>query len=118
MNAWPLILLCVVIEIALELCYKVAANRASGIDDHFLTALKQPLAWLGMALWLAETLIWVRVLETTALSVAYPIMSLVYLGIPLASAWVLKERLSLRHALASGLIASGVALIALAGTTA
>ena len=115
MSTWPLILLCVALEITLELCYKIAANKAALIDDRLVTALKQPQAWLGMCLWLAETLIWVRVLETTPLSLAYPLMSLVYVGIPLASRVVLKEHLTPRHLLASGLIAAGVAVIAAKG---
>ena len=115
MNTFVLILLCVVAEITLDLCYKVAATRAARIDDRFVTVLRQPFTWAGMALWLVQTLLWVRVLQTTPLTVAFPLMSLVYIGIPLASRVVLKEKMTWRHVLAAGLIAGGVALCASGG---
>ena len=116
MNARILILLCVAAEITLDLCYKVAVNRAAKIDGALLTVLRQPLTWVGMTLWLAQTLMWVRVLQITPLTVAFPMMSLVYIGIPLASRVLLKEKMGARHLLAAGLIAGGVALCASGGT--
>ncbi len=115
MNARILILLCVIAEITLDLCYKVAVTRAAKIDDRLVTVLRQPLTWVGMALWLVQTLLWVRVLQTTPLTVAFPMMSLVYIGIPLASRFLLKEKMGVRHWLAAGLIAGGVALCATGG---
>ena len=115
MDARILILLCVAAEITLDLCYKVAVTRASRIDDNILTVLRQPLTWAGMALWMVQTLLWVRVLHTVPLTVAFPMMSLVYIGIPLASRFLLKERMGIRHWLAAGLIAGGVALCASGG---
>jgi undecaprenyl phosphate-alpha-L-ara4N flippase subunit ArnE len=114
-NTPVLILLCVVAEITLDICYKVAATRAARIDDRFVTVLLQPPTWAGMALWLVQTLLWVRVLQTTPLTIAFPLMSLVYIGIPLASRVVLKEKMTWRHLLAAGLIAGGVALCAAGG---
>lgn len=115
MNARILILLCVVAEITLDLCYKVAVNRAAKIDGSLVTVLRQPLTWVGMALWLVQTLLWVRVLQTAPLTVAFPMMSLVYIGIPVASRFLLKEKMGLRHMMAAGLIAGGVALSASGG---
>lgn len=111
MGYW-LIILCVVFEISLELCFKLAANHAKEADDEFIVALKQPIAWLGIMLWLMETICWLYALHQVPLHIAFPFISLTYIGIPLASALFLKEKLNKKHIIASVLITAGVIIIA------
>jgi len=105
-------MVCVTAETCLELCYKVASNRAAAGGGGVLTTLREPMTWLGVALWAVESIAWVLVLRTLPLSQAYPAMCLTYLTIPLACRLLLKEGLSARKLWASALIAVGVALIA------
>ena len=77
--------------------------------------LTRPLLWLGIIAWAIELITWIVVLEHTPLSVAFPVMSLIYCTVPLAGKWFLKEPLPRRQWVATALIALGVALVGSSG---
>lgn len=81
---------------------------------NILRAFLHPLMLIGLALYVAGTLIWILVLSRVRLSVAYPMMSMSYFLVVILSATVLHERVKWRLAIAGLLLISGgVSLIGL-----
>ncbi|NDF12580.1 MAG: permease [Proteobacteria bacterium] len=107
---FALIMFCVVTEAAREVCFRHAAQ-----DTGFVDALKKPMTWLGIAFWAVELVAWVVVLEHVALSVAFPLMALVYVVIVGAGAWIFKEPVNVRHGIGAVLITAGVACVGATG---
>lgn len=105
-----LICFCVLVEMAQEVCFKHAANHTT----LFKAALK-PMTWLGIIFWGIEIVAWTVVLEHVPLSVAFPLMALTYIAVVLAGAWILKEHVSVRHAIGACLITAGVTCVGVAG---
>lgn len=106
-----LLAFCVLAEIARELCYKQATAAAASDGPASRSLLHQKLLWTGIALWGVELVAWIAVLETLPLGIAFPIMSLTFAGVPLASCWLLGERLTRRHLAGVSLVTLGVACI-------
>ena len=113
--ALALLAFCVVTEITRELCFKAAANRAQDGSNYALDLARQPILWVGLAFWISETIALVRTLEIAPLSVAYPITTLPYAGIPIAGALVFRERLTRGQIAGAVLIGLGVILVGASG---
>jgi undecaprenyl phosphate-alpha-L-ara4N flippase subunit ArnE len=97
-----------------QLCFKAGLDSADGGDATRLVWLKvatTPLIWLGMATYAIEIGAWLFVLSRMPLSLAFPLASLSYCGIALASRFILKEPVSQRRWLGTALIALGVAIV-------
>ena len=69
----------------------------------------------GFVLYGASTLLWIHVLRAVDLGRVYPLMALSFVFVPLGSAWLFGEKLSLDYFLGVGLVVVGVAWIARAG---
>jgi drug/metabolite transporter (DMT)-like permease len=110
--ALALLAFCVVAETLQQLSFKSAANRATGGG---LGLVLQPLIWLGVGLWVIESVAWVLVLQRTLLSLAYPIMTATYATVPLGGLLLLKEPMSGRQRLGAGLIFAGVVCVGMSG---
>lgn len=110
-----LLAFCVVAEIARELCFKAAADRANATPNYAAALAMQPLLWLGLVCWTAEAASLVLALQTVPLSVAYPITNLPYAGIPLAGALLFRERLTRGQIAGAALIAAGVICVGVSG---
>jgi undecaprenyl phosphate-alpha-L-ara4N flippase subunit ArnE len=110
-----LLAFCVVAEVARELCFKAAADRANATPHYAPGLATQPLLWLGLLCWTAEAVSLVVVLERVPLSVAYPITNLPYAGIPLAGALLFRERLTRGQIAGAALIAIGVVCVGASG---
>jgi drug/metabolite transporter (DMT)-like permease len=76
-----------------------------------------PLAWIGMgmAVYVLEIFVWLRVLSLAPLTLAAPIASLNYLGVVLAGLWLFDERIAPRQWAGAGLITLGAIAVALTG---
>lgn len=109
-----LIVFCVLAETTQQTCFK-AGSKAIPDGAGPLGPLVQPLIWAGILAWTFEALAWIRVLQHAPLSVAYPMMTLCYVMVPLAGVLFLKERMSLRQMIGAGLIAGGALTIAVTG---
>ena len=105
-----LIFFCRCTETARELCFKRGADGLS-----VSRALRQPFVWLGVFFWVVEVGAWVRVLESVPLTVAFPLMALVYVGTFFGGVVLLKESFSNRHLLGALLVTLGVAIVGSAG---
>jgi len=114
-SASGLLAFCVAAEIARELCFKAAANKAHDASNYAVALALQPILWLGLAFWISEAICLVLALEKVPLSVAYPITNLPYAGIPIAGALLFRERLTRAQIAGAALIAAGVALVGASG---
>ena len=90
-------------------------NREGGGPGWLATA-QQVLAnrWLqaGIATYAVETIVWLRILAEVPISIAFPIASLNFLGVALASRWLLGEVVTSRQWAGAGVVTIGVALVA------
>ena len=117
-DLFVLIPFCIIAETCSVVCFKKGVNNDEenpspiGFVKMFTT---QPFLWMGVILWGAELVAWINVLEHTPLSVAFPLMSVIYCTVPLAGKWFLKEQLPPRQWLATAMIAAGVALVGSTG---
>lgn len=110
-----LLAFCIVTEIGRELCFKAASDGADGKPAYLVALALQPTLWAGIAFWFVEMIAWLLVLETTPLSLAFPIMTLTYAGVPLAGTLILKERLTPVQIAGAALVAAGVTCVGLSG---
>lgn len=99
-----LIILASLLSCSGQLCQKQATMR----DDrrHLLGWLAASILLLGVAL-----LVWLRVLQTVPVGVAYPMLSLNFIFVALAARWLWQEAISWRHATGIVLIVAGVAVM-------
>ncbi|MBD8162923.1 4-amino-4-deoxy-L-arabinose-phosphoundecaprenol flippase subunit ArnE [Erwinia persicina] len=87
-----------------QLCQKQATAQAH--RRGLLGWLAASIVLLGLAL-----LVWLRVLQTVPVGVAYPMLSLNFIFVSLAARWLWKEIIPWRHALGIALIVAGVAVM-------
>lgn len=113
--ALALLAYCVAAETIQQLSFKAGANRAGRADSIPRGLALQPLIWLGVGLWVAESIGWVLVLQRAPLSLAYPIMTATYATAPLGGVLLLKESISARQRLGAGLIFAGVVCVGVSG---
>jgi len=65
----------------------------------------------GMIMYAASFLLWIKVLSTTELSYAYPMVSMGYIVVMFLSWWLLGEQLSFYRLLGVALIITGIYFI-------
>lgn len=73
--------------------------------------LHSPWVALGVAVYALEFVLWFAALSRTQLSIAFPFTALGYVGVVLASRFILNERISPRRWIGIGTIVVGVVLI-------
>jgi drug/metabolite transporter (DMT)-like permease len=113
--ALGLLAFCILAETVQQLSFKLGADRAGGAEGFFRGVAVQPLIWLGVALWVVESIAWVLVLQKAPLSLAYPVMTLTYAAVPLAGVVLLKEKMTRRQMAGAYLILGGVICVGLSG---
>ena len=104
-----LTLACVAAIAVGQVFFKLAARAASGAAA-LPWDLLNPYLFIALAIYGAATLLWVWLLKTLPLNVAYPFVGLAFVIVPLLGAAFLDESLDWRHLAGGALIASGVAL--------
>ncbi|HEV2531943.1 EamA family transporter [Phenylobacterium sp.] len=113
--ALALLAFCIAAETVQQLSFKVGSGKAQAAPSFVRGVLTQPLVWIGVLLWVVESIAWVLVLQRSPLSMAYPVMTLTYATVPLAGLLLLRERMTGRQMLGAGLIFSGVLLVGVSG---
>jgi len=108
---------CLATEIGRELCFKVASDAAAP-ESPVLGLALSPILWCGIILWGVEMLAWIRVLQSIPLGIAFPIMTLTFVGVPVACHVLLKERLRQSQWAGALLVFVGVVIVGLSGATA
>lgn len=116
MNIFLIVLVLIVIsaEVARELCFKFGSD-ASIKDKHFIRIIFKPIIWLGFTLWTIQLVTWIFILQRAPLSLVFPMLSLSYCGVVIASHFLLKEKISFKRGLGVILITIGVAIISNTG---
>jgi undecaprenyl phosphate-alpha-L-ara4N flippase subunit ArnE len=114
-----LILTSVILGVSGQLCLKAGMDRvgalsAGGIGSIIQTGLRvvtTPLVFAGLALYGIGALTWLMVLSKLDLSLAYPMLALTYILIPLAARFILGEQVPALRWLGVGIIFIGVAVV-------
>ena len=91
-----------------QLLQKRAADDWRGRALAWQTKLASPWLWLAMASLVLGMLIWLIALQRVAVGIAYPMLSLNFVWITLASRLLFSEVTDLRHWLGIALIIGGV----------
>lgn len=103
-------------DVAGQLCFKAGARKlesAAGRSSSGALALfGEPRVLAGIAIYAVEIVVWIRILSLVPLSVAFPIASLNYLAITLASRLWLGEQVSAHRWAGAALVTAGVVLVA------
>lgn len=99
-----------------QVCFKLGVGqhetgRARSIAALVNRIVGSPWVALGVATYTVEFVLWFAALSRAPLSFAFPIAALSYVGVVLASRFVLRERVSARRWLGTAAIVIGVALV-------
>jgi multidrug transporter EmrE-like cation transporter len=115
--AAALLFVCIVAEVARELCFKQAAGPldAAIATGRWRGALANRILWVGLAIWSIETLVWIVALESVPLGIAYPVTAASYALAPLMGWWLLSERLGRSQIVGVLLVTAGAACVGLSG---
>ena len=116
-----LLLTSVALGVGGQLAIKAGVGRAGDLQGllavsaakFFLTVVKNPLILIGIGLYAVSMVLWLLVLSRVDLSLAYPMIALGYVGVVLASKFLLHEEVPVLRWLGTGLIVLGVFLNAL-----
>ena len=113
-TAYLKLLTCAVLCAAAELLMKIGAVAGAGNADAVLgfSALAHAGTWLGIVFFLANFILWLDVLRTTPVGVAFAVQSVVQLMVPLGAWAILGEQISTGRALGIALVFTGVVLAA------
>ena len=74
-------------------------------------ALRSPLIWGGIAVHVIEFAIWIEILGRLPLSIAFPLESISYVTVLVASRLLLREHIPARHWAGIGLICAGIVVL-------
>ncbi|MGH8155256.1 MAG: EamA family transporter [Rhodanobacteraceae bacterium] len=105
----------IVCDVCGQVCFKLGVgHETTGPREQSLVQKVLHSHWvaLGVAVYVVEFTLWFSALSRVQLSFAFPIMALSYVGVVLASRFLLKERISLRRWAGIATIVIGVALVA------
>jgi len=94
---------------------QVGTLAASGVISILQTGLRvltTPLVFFGLAFYALGAVFWLLVLSKLDLSLAYPMLALTYILIPLAAQFVLGEQVPTLRWLGVGIIFVGVMVVA------
>jgi drug/metabolite transporter (DMT)-like permease len=121
----PGLLILFIVTIALDvvgqLWFKLGLMRLpeKQATDHvgifWKRVFSSPLLWAGIGAYAVELGLWLALLANAPLSFLFPMASLGYVGVMLASRVVLKETISLRRWAGASLITLGVAIVYIVG---
>lgn len=108
--------LSVACDVAGQLCLKRGADALPGdaADARQMALAMLCSAWIaaGVLIYVVEIFVWLRILAEVPLSIAFPIASLNFLGVTLASRVILKEAVGNRQWAGAVLITLGVIVVA------
>lgn len=93
-----------------QLLFKLGAPHWKGTTavEWIVSFATNPFLMVAVVMYAATILIWIYVLRTLPLSVAYPITALSYVIVPCLSYLLLHEKISAQTALGSAVIILGV----------
>jgi drug/metabolite transporter (DMT)-like permease len=102
-------------ESAGQIASKVGGDQLGQMDFtlHWLLAVADnPGVWVAIACYIGAFFVWMLILRRSSLSLAFPLSSLVFVGVLLGSWLGLGEQISVLHWVGVAVIMGGVALLA------
>lgn len=95
-----------------QLLFKLGAPQWKGTTalEWVISFATNPFLMVAVVMYAATILIWIYVLRTLPLSVAYPLTALSYVIVPCLSYLFLQEKISLQTALGSAVIILGIVI--------
>ena len=101
---------------AAELLFKRGADATANLPAAQsllgVSVLASGWTWLGIIAYIASFLAWLYVLKRMPLHLAFSLMSVSQVLVPLSAWWLLGERLSLHRWAGIGLVLAGIMVIA------
>lgn len=95
-----------------QVLFKLTSARADAADLAGLIAtILDPYLLAAFAIYGIGTIVWVYVLKSVPLTVAYPFMAMTFCVVPLLAWGLLGEALTLRYMLGTALIVGGLIVI-------
>ena len=85
---------------------------ASSVLAKARSLLSNPWLVAGLCIYAVEVFVWLKILSVAPLSIAFPIASLNFLGVMLASATILREKVGRPQWVGAWLVTIGVAIVA------
>jgi drug/metabolite transporter (DMT)-like permease len=107
----------VLLDIIGQIWFKLGLNRlpekkpTDRVGTFWKRVFGSPLLWAGIGAYAVELGLWLAVLANAPLSFVFPLASLSYVGVLVASRIVLKETVSARRWAGALLITLGVTLV-------
>jgi len=98
-------------EVLLKKGASAAADTHGLVAMLGLSALRVGWTWVGIVSYVLSLFSWLYVLRSVPLSVAFPLINVVHVLVPLGSVVFLGEHVSIRRWMGIGLIVCGVLLI-------
>lgn len=112
MNAPDKTVFTVVIVVVLLMALGQLLFKATALSwQHHGTLLAPAVAWrllVALAVYGAATIAWIWVLQRAPLTLAYPVVALTFVLVPLGARWLFGEEVGLRYLLGTGLIVAGI----------
>ena len=102
-----------------QILFKRGIDAIEAGEEHFgprtlRLALRSPAIWGGIVVHVAEFAVWIEILGHLPLSVAFPLESISYVTVLLATRVLLRETVPLRRWLGVALICAGIAVLGVA----
>ena len=107
-KAYAKLLFCAVLCAAAELLMKVGASAGATDATMNFSALAHAGTWLGIVFYVANFGVWLDVLRTTPVGIAFAVQSVVQLMVPIGAWAFLNEQISAGRALGIALVFAGV----------
>lgn len=118
LHALMLAAICILLAIAAQTLLKLAIVRSGGmpvleigIAGLFRKCVTVPYIFVGFGLYGVSAILWLEVLSKLDISVAFPMVSLTYIGTLFVGRFLFSEPVSLCRVLGVLLICSGVFLV-------
>jgi len=102
-------------ESAGQIASKVGGDQLGQMDftpQWLLAVADTPGVWVAIACYIGAFFVWMLILRRSSLSLAFPLSSLVFVGVLLGSWLGLGEQISVLHWVGVAVIMAGVALLA------
>ncbi|MGE8066073.1 transporter [Pseudomonas sp. NPDC089569] len=102
-------------ESAGQIATKVGGDQLGQMDFNvqwLLAVAVNPGVWLAIGCYIGAFFVWMLILRRSSLSLAFPLSSLVFVGVLLGSWLGLGEQISLLHWVGVAVIMGGIALLA------
>ncbi|HET9189150.1 MAG TPA: EamA family transporter [Rudaea sp.] len=109
--AWMVLL---AVETLGQVALKFAGTRVGALEPNrhsIFVALSTPWLWLGLACYLGQFVIWMRILEKSRLSSAFPTSAIAFVAIMIASWAVFGDPMGWEKILGSAIIVAGILLL-------